>query len=272
MQQQDFQNRQKLILNSEIRLIEKQKKEAQEDLDRMEKARKTEFTQTTQEIKVLTFKRNQLLEEVERLRDSIGTLNDAYNKSKENIETFLKTHMELTKKDADKILTDAKEKEIITNNKLVEADSLLTQNQNTQKQLSFEHERLKLQQEEHRAAIIALDTQKEAQKKEDTNWEIRLNGLQKVKRELEESIAALQDSRKELDNYIVIHNREITARIEKAQQKEREAQVKMTEALQKEQVLSQKERKLNEENILLKDRQGQLERAIAEMRGKGVKI
>lgn len=272
MQLQDQQNRQKFILTSEIRMLEKQKRELLSDVERMDSSKKEEYKQFTTEIRQLTLRRAELTEQIERLREGMSTLTEAYTKAKEGMESYAKVRQVDIEAEAQQIIKNAKIIETEALSKHTEADKLVTDYTERKKHLTFEEEMLTIHRNEHQTNVVTLTTQRESFQKEKEGWELRLQGFEDTRSQLEKEITALESRKDEIMKQLTKDQEIIASNLHLAEEKNKQADHNLISIRQREEVLTKREGELADSQRLLKDQRETLNRAVAEFRQKGVQI
>jgi hypothetical protein len=266
----DQQNRQMAVLSSELRQMERNKQELASDIDRLNTSKKAAFAEATNSTKDLQRRSDQLTIKIEKLREEAEFIQQQYDDTvRLNREYPLQA-----KREADQILSDAKQT----------ADNM----ERTALAVKDEAERLlyeaKGKEDEIAVAQGQLNTDR-AKLEEDTKTYLQLvkewreNGeiRQQLKEqhnneivELEKKIEALMETKSiltrdnnSLQNRMQIDQQDINRRV---------ADVRIRETAQEnlKRMLDKQKHDQEQENILIKDRQGQLDRAIVEWQQKGV--
>lgn len=269
---QDSQLRQQQSLLHEIRLLEKQKRDLQSELEHGEATRKEEFRQSLQQIKGLTKRRNDLQEEVNKSRDTLTILTEAYDQSKAGMDEYIKKHLADAHKEAQTVVASAKITEANALERLREAEILEKNNEEKSMTLALKETTNEAIARENDATRITLDLRREDDMKLHQRSEEALFELEKTKQRLEGEVANLKEMKTTLVADITAM-REDSARKEQLLEAKEDALIQFkTSLMQKEEVMTLQEKGLTERELLLKDRQGTLDRAIAEFREKGVKI
>lgn len=266
----DQQNRQMAVLSSEIRQMERNKQQLTDDIDRLNTSKKAAFAEATNSTKDLQRRSEQLTIKIEKQRKEAEFIQQQYDDTvRLNREYPLQA-----KREADQILSDAKQTaDNMERTALAikdEAERLLYEAKGKEEEISIAQgqlntDRAKLEED----TKTYLQLVKEWRENGDTRQQLKEQRDNEII-ELEKSIALLTETKtiltrdnNGLQNRMQIDQQDINRRV---------ADVGIREAAQEnlKRMLDKQKYDQQQENILIKDRQGQLDRAIAEWQQKGV--
>lgn len=266
------QLRQRLILEAEIRALEKRKSEISFDLERLDSSHKETITQNTQQIKELTTRKNDLIEQVDKYKETLEALTAAYDSAKESLTDFKNKQLADLKKTIDesnKIAEVTREEARLLK---AEAESLLKSSNEKEADLKLKEDALLIKIEDHMCASHEMQKRLIDDNERHEKIILTLTNTQTEIEQLKKSIITLQEEEKSLS----IKTKEQKEKIE-AEQHLLNDKIAANNILGKTldnraRILDQQADNQSNEAILLKDRQAQLERAIDEWRQKGVVI
>lgn len=266
------QNRQVYILNADIRQLERKKKILSEELERLDASHNAAFKQHLQEIKDLTKRRDDLMVKVKEQKDAYETLTATYQKAKSDLDEY-----------RDKQLADTS-RELEQTRQLAEA----IEKRATDKQAEVEKRERSANEEDVRLSTWATTLEETSQKLRTTKhnldtakgeWEADqssrdiLHGqlTQKIDK-LKEELSDLERQRGEQQTAFKNAAGAQALREHKLTEREQKADILDRELSNRQQMLDNQKKQQDEEGIRIQDRWGQIERAIAEYRAKGVVI
>jgi hypothetical protein len=264
--------RQQYILTHEIRLLEKRKTELQSEIDRTNVSWGEELKQHNSQIIDLTKRKQALIEQVEKLREGVSLLTTTYQKAKEDIEKYTKTKMD----DLTEEIRVARE--LVLGLKL-EAEAHMAEAEKFREAVVLREEKVITREQlaDTRASALARDLAELERKKKSADEFARLaaESLQRNTEEeekIKQSIRILTEQRVSLEHKIKVDTLSLQAREDCVHEAEAAAERQKVANRQQADILRRKEEELLEREVLLKDRQGQLERAVVEYRARGVVI
>ncbi len=264
--------RQQLVLQHEIRILEKQKEDISRDLNQIEASKKAEYTQYTQQIKDLQKRRNDLMEQVEKLKEAMGLITQTYTEAKQSLEKYREEQL----KDVEVIVENAKEKARVMT---ISANKESIRLAEEKEELSIAQQQLK-----ESSAALGILNKRYLEKKEklDKSIETFAAAIDQRKDALYDldiqvnKLTSQQDDllakNKELQERIASDLQQIETKWENVRKKEREIEHLDIASKQRTIMLDKRLEDVQNEERAIKDRRETLERAIEEMRGKGVKI
>lgn len=264
--------RQQLVLEHEIRLLEQQKENITRDLDQIEASKKAEYTQYTGEIKRLKTQRNDLMEAVEKLKETHGAIMTAYEDAKKELAAFREQQL----KDVEEIVTTARENaRVMTESANKESIRLQGKEANiSQRERLLEEELQSFYRERalHKEEYEKMQEQQFAwlSKKEDRedllrDLDIKVN---KSTHDLEQSI----QKRKEIDATIASDSQQLENNWSALRKREREIERNEKASDQRQRMLTEKEEALKQKEEKLSYQAKAVQQAIADLQQKGVTL
>lgn len=266
----DPANRQHQVLNLEIRQLERRKTELTDSLERLDVSHKQAFDQHNQQIKGLTKTRDQLTEKIEGLRTFYETLTSNYEQAKKDLQEYKDRELKdaNTRLESIRTLSSTIEQKALDKQTAADEYKLAVERKETQldqwaKTIQQEYDKFigsKQAFEEIRNEWYRTDSQREEEFKQ---FSIKLVKLKEEVQELE----TIQSRQKQ----------EIDAANLRSQLREQDFRERVTALEIREKangnlktLLDKQKKDQEDENIRIRDRQGQLQRAIEEWRAKGV--
>lgn len=268
----DNQQRQKYIIEQDIRLLEKNKQKTEQEMQRLESVSGQQRLQYNQEIKDLTKRRDDLTKQVDELREITSTLGAAYTQAKEDLQKYKEQEMVDANIQLNTVRQQAKDLGDQALKDRTEAQTLLLDAQTKKQRLDEWEKVLMTADQKNRDQSAALEAKRVLQDEDTKKHAGIIETLEKQAAELTTQIEQLNTQKGQLSQEIQLKYAEMTKKEQFLQEKE-EKQRQVTQQQANTAELQAKTAKdLEDREILLKDRQGQLDRAVDEMRGKGAQI
>ena len=268
----DYLRQQQLQLQSEVRLLEKQKNDLIYESERADVSASQQQKQFNKIIDDLTHRRDDLTAEIERLREGLELLTDSYTSAKKSLVALREAQMTDIKKELESAKATA---QMITDQALLkkhEAQKLLEDTKTEEERLRAWDKQLTDKNNNLRINTDLLNTKIAGDKAKQTELENTFATLTEkitgATREFTQLDIKLIKLRETIATQTVENDRQhklLDARVS-------EIDIQEKAITNKENMLNLKEEELKTEAIVLKDRRETLERAIAEYRAKGVTI
>lgn len=268
----DSLQRREATLRNEIRILERQKGETEQEIERLNVSNGEQQKQINAEIRVLTKQKTDLIEEVEAKKTLLQGLTDSYEQAKNDLSHYKEKEMADANKRLEDIRTTAstieanalaKEREVEERERA--ADVVNRQQQQWASKMREEGERFMNARRGFEEVRQEWYTSQSAREKEKVQLTDKID---KLKKESEEWKVKLQQQKQQHAEAAVRH----TLREQDLQQRSETLDRKAKAQANRQIMLDAQKKQQDEENIRIQDRQGQLTRAVDEWRGKGVAI
>jgi len=264
--------RQKAELTHEIRLLEKEKSTIESQLEHLNASKNAELAQYQTEIRNLTQRKTDLIEQTAKLRESVDSITYLYTKSREAIEELKKTMMNDATKEASTILIKANsfnEEVIKRNEELKEREynnekltvSLREQEATYMKSFNeFIHER-----DEFISKKASYEKLLETMKSDMIN-------IKEEKEVIKSEIELFEQRKTELVEQIDKESKSYNELMLSSQKFLNDLEMRDISLKQRQEVIEKKEKEIFEEERRINDKRVTLDNAVSEMRSKGASI
>lgn len=257
---------------SDIRTLERQKRDLLSDLDRLNKVKEKELATYHAEIRDLTRRRNDLMLKVDQFKKDFEELSLTFESTQKEFEDLQNIRMQNLNTEIERAKNNISEMERQALSKKNDADKRI-------EEAAIKEQHLQKQQEvvinQGRDLVIAkrlFSEERQAFLAHKPHIEEEMRVLENKRDTLQLLITALTAQIYQLKEKIEKDTKQSLETSQKLEEREKECQLKEQALNQRALIIAEQEEILHDKQMLLRDRENSLETAISEWRQKGVQL
>lgn len=259
--------RQKLLLEAEIRQLEKTRREAESAVERFDVQQTQAFQQGNQQLKELQRQKDQLIIDVQNQREALESLTNTFTTAKESLDAYERERHTIIEQEAINMKATAQALLATARAEKLEADTHEVQLDQREFDLDVKQNFLVGQAQRHLEAASRLDERVKRDAIEHEAHVIVVKQLQREKDELVQSIDSLTREREVIAHAIETKVQANARDRHLLDEKFRELEVREQAATNQERVNKTKADELAGRERFVKDRQEQIDKQFNQLKG-----